>query len=310
MKTTTQRQNLFLIGLLVLALLLAACDTAVPTASAAPTNEIAIAETIPQEEPQQVLPEPAAAAEAQPVADPIVIQEPLVAQQGNGSGPGGPGGPGQGTPAAPAGELTAVEIADLQYMREEEKLAHDVYRALYEVWGVPVFDTIAGSEQAHMNAVAYLLQSFGLEDPAAGNAPGVFTNPDLQQLYNELVARGNQSLAEALLVGGAIEEIDILDLQDSLGETQNTAVIQVFENLLAGSENHLRAFAMNYGRQTGTVYQPQFMSQDAYDAIVNGTSGRGMGPGGQGNGGGQGGPTEGRGGPTNGRGGPGGGYQK
>jgi hypothetical protein len=306
-------KNLFLLGLLAAALLLVACDTAVPAASAAPTNDVVQA-------PAAVVQEAAAAA---PVSAPVaVVEEPVIVPQGNGSRPGqgnppgngaGPG-QGQGTPVVPTGELTAAEIADVQYMREEEKLARDVYQTLYAVWGLPVFDNIAAAEQAHMDSVGYLLDSFGLDDPAAGNAQGVFTNPDLQALHDELVAQGGQSAADALLVGGAIEEIDILDLQQGLGELQNTAVIRVFENLLAGSENHLRAYAMNYERQTGAAYTPQYMSQEAYQAIISGTSGRGIGAGQGGNGrGNSGGQGQGRGaggvGPTDGRGGPGNGVQ-
>ena len=285
---TKQLKSLFLLSLLAAALLLVACDTAVPTASAAPTNEVAEAAVV--EVAGAAVEEARRRRSSRPRRSPRqrpCVQEPVVVPQGNGNGPGqgnppgngaGPG-QGQGTPVAPTGELTAVEIADLQYMREEEKLARDVYQTLYAVWGVPVFDNIAAAEQAHMDSVGYLLDSFGLEDPAAGNAQGVFTNPDLQALHDQLVAQGSQSLADALLVGGAIEEIDILDLQQGLDEIENTAVIQVFENLLAGSENHLRAFAMNYNRQTGATYAPQYLSQEAYQAIISGTSGRGIGAG-------------------------------
>lgn len=63
----------------------------------------------------------------------------------------------------------------------------------------------------------------------------MFTNPDLQALYNNLTARSSQSLAEALKVGAAIEEIDILDLESRLAQTDNTDIQQVYNNLLSGS---------------------------------------------------------------------------
>ena len=290
-------------------------------ASAAPTEADAVA---------MIAEAPDAVATAVPTAP--IVAAPL----GNGAGPGqgnppgsgaGPG-QGQGTPVAPTGELSAAEAEALQFMREEEKMARDVYLALYAIWGVPVFDNIAASEQAHMDAVGYLLDSFGITDPAAGQAQGVFTNPDLQALHDQFVSQGSASLAAALLAAGAIEETDILDLQARLAQSENTAVIQVFENLLAGSENHLRAFAGNYERQPGEAYQPQLLSQEAYLAIINATSGRGMGPGrsnpgsgqpgdgqpGSGlgnpdNRGGQGRGAGNQGGPGEGRGGPGGGNQ-
>ena len=37
----------------------------------------------------------------------------------------------------------------LSYMREEEKLARDVYLALYEKWGIRTFLNIAKAEQQH-----------------------------------------------------------------------------------------------------------------------------------------------------------------
>jgi hypothetical protein len=212
----------------------------------------------------------------------------------NGNGQAAPGtSPGTGTHIIPEGELSESEVDALLFMREEEKLARDVYLTLYEVWGTPVFSNIAASEQAHMDSVAYLLESYGLQDPAAGKDTGVFENDELQALYDQLVAQGRGSLQDALLVGTAIEEIDIVDLQENLAATGNTAIVQTFENLLRGSVNHLNAFVMNYERQTGTTYAPQVMSQEAYNALVNTTSGPGNGAGGGNSSGGAGGNGDG-----------------
>ena len=173
---------------------------------------------------------------------------------------------------ASSGDLSAEEAEALLYMREEEKLAHDVYITLYEQWGLQTFQNIANSEQAHTDSIKVLLDRYGLDDPATGQV-GVFTNPDLQALYNELVARGSQSLAEAIKVGGAIEEIDILDLQERLAQTDNADIQQVFNNLLKGSTNHLRAFASSLLAQTGETYQPQYLSAEAYQTLLSGTTG-------------------------------------
>lgn len=176
---------------------------------------------------------------------------------------------------APAASLSQAEIDGLLFMREEEKLAHDVYTTLYTTWGLQAFQSIAQSEQAHMDQVKFLLDRYGLSDPASSE-PGVFTNPELQSLFSELVARGSQSLTEALRVGAAIEEIDILDLQELLLQTAADDVAQVYSNLLSGSENHLRAFVNNLSTQ-GVVYTPQYMSLEAYQAILSGSSGNGRG---------------------------------
>lgn len=180
-----------------------------------------------------------------------------------------------------AAQLSPGEAEGLAFMREEEKLARDVYLTLYEQWGLPIFQNIAGSEQTHMDAILRLLEPYGLADPAAGHDRGEFTNPDLQSLYDQLVDQGQQSLAGALEVGGAIEEIDILDLQERMAATDNEAILRVYGNLLAGSENHLRAFASTLERQTGEQYQPAYLSQEAFLAIINEPAGRGNGNGGR-----------------------------
>jgi len=157
--------------------------------------------------------------------------------------------------------LTNAEKDALLYMVEEEKLAGDIYLRMYETWGLPVFQNIQQSEQQHQQAVANLLQTYDIANPASGQA-GVFVNADLQALYDQLVVRGSQSLAEALQVGALIEEMDIVDLQQRLTQTTNPEVEQVFNNLMTGSIHHLSSFTAQYERQTGTAYQPQYLSTD------------------------------------------------
>lgn len=194
---------------------------------------------------------------------------------GNGTGTGG--GWGTGTGILPGtSELNAEESASLVYMVEEEKLAHDVYIALYSEWSLPVFQTISQSEQVHMNAVNTLIERYGLTNPTSSQA-GVFTNADLQKLYNDLTVRGSQSLSEALKVGAAIEEIDIRDLQTRIASIDNADILQVFNNLLNGSNNHLRAFVSTLKIQTGEIYQSQYLSSDVYQAILSTSSGYGNG---------------------------------
>jgi hypothetical protein len=146
-------------------------------------------------------------------------------------------------PASSATAPTAAEAADLQYMREEEKLARDVYEALAAKWpSAAVFDRIAQSEERHMDAVKVVLDRYGITDPAAGKQAGVYTNAELQKLYDTLVARGSQSLQAALAVGVQIETTDIADLQRAIAETANADLDRLYGNLLRGSQNHLRAF--------------------------------------------------------------------
>ena len=146
-------------------------------------------------------------------------------------------------PASSAATPTAAEASDLQYMREEEKLARDVYQVLAAKWTTAtVFQRIAQSEQRHMDAVKVVLDRYGISDPAAGTKQGEFVNPQLQKLYDDLVAEGSTSLAAALAVGVQIEEVDIADLEKALAGTSNDDLERLYGNLLRASKNHLQAF--------------------------------------------------------------------
>lgn len=216
---------------------------------------------------------------------------------GNGNGNAGNGQAAAGDHAAqlaaiPPADLSAEEQAGLLYMYEEEKLARDVYNALNATWNLTTFQNIAASEQMHMDSVKSLLDRYGLTAPAL--PAGSFADASLQNLYATLTAQGSQSVAEALKVGAAIEEIDILDLQTRLSQTDNADIQMVYNNLMNGSKNHLQAFSFAFQAQTGETYIPQYMTPEQYAeaqtyAPGNGNSGSGgNGQGGHGHGGAQG----------------------
>jgi hypothetical protein len=165
------------------------------------------------------------------------------------------------------GTLTEDEKSSLLFMVEEEKLAHDVYQFLGSKYDLAIFSNIAQSEQTHMDALLSVIDQYGLTSPVSGSA-GVFTNSNLQALYTEMTAKGSQSLVDAILVGGAIEELDIRDLQSYLAANTNSSLSQVYTNLLNGSYNHLKAFASEYEMQTGTAYPPQYLDSAAFQAAI------------------------------------------
>ena len=173
------------------------------------------------------------------------------------------------------GELNEQEIDGLMYMREAEKLAHDVYTVLYAQWSQRVFDNISNSEQTHTEAVLALIDRYELSDPAAGNEIGVFSDATLQALNDTLVASGSSSLVDALMVGAAIEEIDMIDINRYIDQVEdNDDIVLVYENLLKGSRNHLRAFVSNLEKQ-GVTYVPQYMDADDYQQIIDSPMERG-----------------------------------
>ena len=171
--------------------------------------------------------------------------------------------------ALPYEVLSTAEIDTLTYMREEEKLAHDVYAQSAALWGnwTPIFSNILISEATHTEAVRQLLERYALTDPAATSAPGIFQNTDLQLLYTQLVTASAPSLIDALSVGAAIEELDMVDINNALVNVDNQDIRLVYENLLKGSRNHLRSFVSTLLAQ-GVTYEPQTMSPADYNAIV------------------------------------------
>ena len=138
--------------------------------------------------------------------------------------------------------LTAEESAWLKFMREEEKLARDVYRALYEKWNIRVFDNISRSESRHFASVGVLLNRYGIDDPAEGLGAGAYKDPELATLHAELLQKGMPSLKDALETGVLIEKQDIGDLETALAKTDKTDIKTVYANLLAGSLSHLESF--------------------------------------------------------------------
>ena len=188
---------------------------------------------------------------------------------------GKPGTGGQGSPGSQVTTaLSDAEAATLVFMREEEKLARDVYITLYDQWENPVFNNISGSEQRHMDSMKSMIDKYGLVDPVTDDTVGVFQNEALSTLYNALIERGSASLEEALHVGGYIEELDISDLEKAIAESSHADVVRAYENLERGSRNHLRAFVGQI-ENLGVVYEAQVLPQEEVDAIVNSPMERG-----------------------------------
>lgn len=176
--------------------------------------------------------------------------------------------------AAPGIVATAVadrvvDPDDLVFLREEEKLARDVYLTLGALWDVPEFANIAGSEQAHMDAVLRLLVAYRIPDPIADDTIGVFVNPTLDALYDDLVAAGEGSLLGALTVGATIEDLDLNDIQGMVSRNTARDAARVLDALACGSRNHLRAFVAELAL-IGADYDAQYLTPAELEAILAG----------------------------------------
>jgi len=174
---------------------------------------------------------------------------------------------------------TAQEITDLKYMRSEEKLARDLYAALYTKWKDPLFDNISQSEQRHMDAVLGLLTAYGVSDPDAGLQAAVLPDAGLQSLYNQLLAQGTTSVQAAAQAGIIVEETGIAALEQRLARTTDPAIIRVYNNLVRGSRSHIQSFTNHLLTLGGTpasgnsvaagtaVFEP--ISQTLYIPAIN-----------------------------------------
>lgn len=176
----------------------------------------------------------------------------------------------RGAAAQATTDLSDEAVEDLTFMREEEKLARDVYATLYLEWRVPVHLNIAQSEHQHTQALESILDLHGLPDPvvdASRASIGVFSNAALADLYVDLVDLGSLSMVDALFVGATIEDLDIIDIADAMERTDDPLLLSTYESLMCGSRNHLRSFYDLLAAE-GVDYQAQFMSPEQLTDIV------------------------------------------
>jgi hypothetical protein len=185
--------------------------------------------------------------------------------------------------STPKQALDANEAAGLAYLREEEKLAHDVYAKLHAKWGLRLWGNISQSEERHFDAIRLLLDRYELPDPSANNSIGVFQNEGLQTLYGDLIKQGERSLKAALRVGATVEDLDIRDLEKAAAATDNEDLKLVYGNLLKASENHMRTFVGQL-EAAGESYSAQYVNSATLSGILANSKQTGMGYGVRGNG--------------------------
>lgn len=146
------------------------------------------------------------------------------------------------TTTATTAENIALITPDILFSIDEERMARDIYDALYVQTGLKIFDSISDSEQKHYDAVLNSAINLGIDTSALLTTPGTYLNPEIQALYDDLMALGSQSTADALTVGKMIEEVDIADLKEMIDTSPIISLDSVYTNLLNASYNHLDAF--------------------------------------------------------------------
>lgn len=166
--------------------------------------------------------------------------------------------------------LSADERQRILFIKEEEKAARDLYLSLYSQENLSIFQSIAQSEQRHMDSVKVLIDIFDLQDTVQ-EARGAFTNQSVKNLYDDLLQKGLKSPDDALRAGAFFEETSIIDLRRGLSDTKNQNIISVYEGLLTGSEKHLRSY-VNALKDHGISYSPQHLNQKDFDEIMKGVT--------------------------------------
>jgi hypothetical protein len=179
----------------------------------------------------------------------------IAASNGQGTGAGlgrGPDGEWEQSPGecelctAEMGSLTDAQVADLVFMANEEKMAHDVYAAFAEQYGLRTFERIAAAEAQHQAAVSAALERHGLEGADVASLPaGEFSDDTVAALYAGFIEQGSVDLDGALAAAVAIEQADIDDLVSRMSDLETSApdVYQLYTHLQTASETHLKTFS-------------------------------------------------------------------
>jgi hypothetical protein len=184
------------------------------------------------------------------------------------------------------------EKTHLMFMREEEKLARDVYTTLGTLYPESaIFGNIDDSEQRHTMAVKAMIEKYGYEDPNTNDNVGMYTGEDygwyFTEKYNQLVERAQVSELEALYVGAFIEELDMMDINQcpkvivetdngindvtECGKiyTDNPDIVKLYDSLLDGSDSHLEGYVKNIEKVIGEGnYQAQVLSQEEVNELL------------------------------------------
>lgn len=162
---------------------------------------------------------------------------------------------------SPVSKISQELTNTLAYMGNEERLAYDVYNALYKQYGTQQFIKIAtNGEYQHITLVQKLVQKYKLSDDVnftnvevplgymntaiEDMEPGKYDIAAIQTLYNDLMALATDEI-EALKVGCRIEVVDVNDLDHdiALAESENADdIVAAFNILRSGSYNHYWAF--------------------------------------------------------------------
>ena len=162
-------------------------------------------------------------------------------------------------------DLTADEIEFIYAVREDEKVARDLYFSFFGTFGLKPFENIGKAEDNHIKATEKLFDYYEIDYPALSEN-GKFENAIRQKLFDSLLLKGTPEL-EAFKVMAMLEESNIVEYGEVLKTIANPNIKIVIENLARASANHFKA-AIRQITALGGTYTPAIMTQEQYEAVI------------------------------------------
>lgn len=163
--------------------------------------------------------------------------------------------------------LTTDEIEFIYAVREDEKLAHNLY--IYFVTQYPTarqLANIGNAEINHITTIERVFTYYEIDFPTLGQ-PGVFTDENRQAIYTRLTAQGS-TLHEAYQVMAALEEENIVIYSKVASELTNPNLQLIINNLAQSSENHFKVL-VNQITAWGSIYTPTLLEASQYEEILD-----------------------------------------
>lgn len=162
--------------------------------------------------------------------------------------------------------LTADEIEFLYAMREDEKLARDLYAYFWTRYPTaPQIQRISKAEESHIAAIETVLDYYEISYPAM-SAPGVFEDSTRQALYDELALK-SETMLEAFQTMAFVEDRDLFAYKMVQSQITNANLSLLIENMIKASTNHLKAAIRQIFVRDGS-YTSIYLSAEEYDAII------------------------------------------
>ncbi|HIP34154.1 MAG TPA: DUF2202 domain-containing protein [Bacteroidia bacterium] len=170
-------------------------------------------------------------------------------------------------------ELTESEKKAIIHMREEEKMARDIYRTLSKTTDSKVFVNIPISENKHMDVFHQLIDRYDLADPVIDEANiGTFTDPEFTKLFNTLVEKGKLSDKDAYEAGLMVEDLNMYNLLKYSSETEKADLKLAYDTLFKQSRHHMAAFNRQL-EKVGGKYTPTYITMEQFEEAINSQKG-------------------------------------